>query len=215
MTGAIPEPREIPMSDPPSSQPASTQAIDWEGRYRDGATGWERAGLNPSFVTWRESGALAPCRILVPGAGRSPEPVALAEAGFDVTLVDASPTAVATQRARLERLHVNAQVTQADLLQWDPAAPFDAIYDQACLCALPPAIWPDYAARLKHWTKAGGELFILFMQSTRAGGPPFHCDLGQMRLLFPETQWIWPDTLLPTVPHSPGIEEQPAVLRSR
>src|ERR1700744_6556695 len=121
------------MTDPPSVQVPATQAIDWEGRYRDGATGWERAGLNPSFTAWRESGALMPCRILVPAAGRSPEPVALAEAGFDVTLVDASPTAVATQRARLERLHVKAQAIQAYLLLWDPATPFDAIYDQTCL----------------------------------------------------------------------------------
>ena len=210
-----PSPTQPSSTQPSSTQAPPTQAIDWEGRYRDGATGWERAGLNPTFSAWRESGALVPCRILVPGAGRSPEPVALAEAGFDVTLVDASPTATATQRARLERLHVKAQVTQADLLLWNPPTPFDAIYDQACLCALPPAIWPDYTVRLRRWLKPGGALFILFMQSTRAGGPPFHCDLGQMRLLFPESDWIWPETLPATVAHSPGIDEQPAVLRAR
>ena len=191
------------------------QAIDWESRYRDGATGWERAGLNPSFVSWRETGAMAPCRVLVPGAGRSPEPLALAEAGFDVTLVDLSATAVATQRARLERLHVKAHVTQGDLLQWDPPALFDAIYDQACLCALPPAIWPDYAARLRQWLRPDGTLFVLFMQSTRAGGPPFHCGLEAMRQLFPAPAWQWPDTLPPPVDHSPGLAEQPAVLRAR
>ena len=154
-----------------------------------------------------------PCRILVPAAGRSPEPVALAEAGYDLTLVDASPTAVATQRARLERLHVKAQTIQADLLLWDPASPFDAIYDQTCLCALPPSIWEDYTARLHRWLRPGGALFILFMQSTRAGGPPFHCDLGHMRELFPASNWLWPDTLAATVAHSPGIAEQPAILR--
>jgi hypothetical protein len=203
------------MTDPPPTQVQGTQAIDWEGRYRDGATGWERAGLNPTFTRWRESGVLTPCRILVPGAGRSPEPVALAEAGFDVTLVDGSPTAVATQRARLERLHVKAQVTQADLLLWNPDAPFDAVYDQACLCALPPVIWPDYTERLHRWIRPGGTLFILFMQSRGTGGPPFHCDLDQMRLLFPEANWIWPEMLSATVAHSPGISEQPAVLRHR
>lgn len=198
------------MTDPPA-----TQVIDWESRYRDGATGWERAGLNPSFAAWRKSGVLAPCRILVPGAGRSPEPLVLAEAGFDVTLVDASPTAVATQRARMERLHVKAQAVQADLLQWHPPAPFDAIYDQACLCALPPAIWPDYAARLHRWLRPDGKLYILFMQSTRAGGPPFHCDLDAMRALFPASAWTWPDTLPPAVDHSPGLAEQSAVLQAR
>ncbi len=147
---------------------SDTQAIDWESRYRDGNTGWERPGLNPAFLAWRESGALAPCRILVPGGGRSVEPVAMADGGFDVTVVDAAASAVAAQRARLERLNVAARVEQADLLAWNPAAPFDAIYDQTCLCALPPAILPDYATRLHRWLRPGGTLFILFMQT---GGP--------------------------------------------
>lgn len=194
---------------------ASHQAIDWESRYRDGATGWERHGLNPSFVAWRETGTLAPCRILVPGAGRSPEPLALAESGFDVTLVDLSPTAVATQRARLDRLQVKAATHQADLLTWHPPAPFDAVYDQTCLCALPPDLWPHYATRLRHWLRPGGQLYVLFMQSTRAGGPPFHCDLDRMRDLFPATDWIWPDALPPAVDHSPGLTEQPAILHAR
>lgn len=196
------------------TQPA-TQAIDWDSRYRDGATGWERPGLNPAFVSWTEGGMLKPCRVLVPGAGRSAEPLALAEAGFDVTVVDASAIATATQRARLERLHVKAHVAQADLLRWTPPAVFDAIYDQACLCALPPDIWPDYADRLHRWLRPGGSLFILFMQTHTQGGPPFHCDLGHMQRLFAGSEWEWPATLPPAVEHSAGREEQPAVLRAR
>jgi len=192
-----------------------TQAIDWESRYRDGTTGWERPGLNPAFLAWRESGELAPCRILIPGGGRSVEPVALADAGFDVTVVDAAASAVAAQRARLERLHVRARVEQADLFDWTPDAPFDAIYDQTCLCALPQAVLPAYAERLHGWLRPGGTLFILFMQTGVVGGPPFHCDIDDMRLLFPATQWDWPDVLPALVAHSPGRVEQPAMLRSR
>jgi hypothetical protein len=192
-----------------------TQAIDWESRYREGTTGWERPGLNPAFLAWREAGDLAPCRILVPGGGRSVEPVALAEAGFDVTVVDAAASAVAAQRARLERLHVAARVEQADLFAWDPDAPFDAIYDQTCLCALPPATLGEYAARLHRWLRPGGTYFVLFMQTGVAGGPPFHCDMDDMRLLFPEAHWDWPDKLPAVVAHSPGRVEQPAALRHR
>ncbi len=60
----------------------------WETRFREGRTPWEREGINPSFVAWLASGDLSPCRILVPGAGRSPEPAALLEAGFDVVALD-------------------------------------------------------------------------------------------------------------------------------
>ena len=194
---------------------SGTQSIDWESRYREGTTGWERPGLNPAFLAWREAGVLAPCRILVPGGGRSVEPLALAEAGFDVTVVDAAASAVAAQRARLVRLRVPARVEQADLFDWEPDTSFDAIYDQTCLCALPPATLPDYAARLHRWLRPGGTLFVLFMQTGVAGGPPFHCDMDDMRLLFAATQWDWPDELPAVVAHSPGRVEQPAVLRSR
>ena len=194
---------------------SETQAIDWESCYRGGNTGWERPGLNPAFLAWRESGVLAPCRILVPGGGRSVEPVAMAEAGFDVTVVDAAASAVAAQRARLQRLNVPALVEQADLLAWDPSAPFDAAYDQTCLCSLPPGIWRNYAVRLHRWLRPGGTLYILFMQTGVAGGPPFHCDMDDMRLLFAATHWDWPETLPSVVAHSPGRVEQPAMLRSR
>jgi hypothetical protein len=194
---------------------SGTQAIDWERRYREGSIGWERPGLNPAFLAWRESGELSPCRILIPGGGRSVEPVAMAEAGFDITVVDGAASAVAAQRARMDRLHVPAKVEQSDLFAWNPDAPFDAIYDQTCLCALPPATWSDYAARLHSWLRPGGALFVLFMQTGVAGGPPFHCDMDDMRELFPSIQWDWPDELPPVVAHSPGRVEQPAVLRSR
>jgi SAM-dependent methyltransferase len=201
------------VSAPSTPEPPATQAINWEERFREGTTRWERPALHPAFVDWQESGVLAPCRILVPGAGRSTEPQALAEAGFDVTVVDAAPTAVATQKARLERVHMTSRVELADLLIWQPAAPFDAVYDQTCLCALPPALWPDYAARLHAWLRPGGRLFILFMQTGKEGGPPFHCDMAAMHMLFDGTRWAWPETLAPMVPHPSGVgAEQPVVL---
>ncbi len=190
----------------------TTQAINWESRYREGTTGWERRGLNPAFLDWRDSGVLVPCRILVPGAGRSLEPLALAEAGFDVTIVDAAPSAVAVQRARFERQNVPARVLEADLFAWEPDAAFDAIYDQACLCALPPGLWPSYARRLHLWLRSGGTLFILFMQSDRPGGPPFNCDLAEMRRLFAAPDWQWPQELRPLVGHPSGLSEQPVSL---
>jgi hypothetical protein len=138
--------------------------------------------------------------------------VALAEAGFDVTAVDTAPSAVAMQRARFEALRVRATVVEADLLTWEPAAPFEAIYDQTCLCALTPALWPDYAARLRGWLLPGGRLFVLFMQTGHPGGPPFDCPLPGMRRLFDAAAWEWPEYLPNRVEHSAGRFEQPAVL---
>ena len=192
---------------------AETQAIDWEGRYRDGNTGWERHGLNPAFLAWRNSGILTQCRILIPGGGRSLEPLALSEAGFDVTMVDAAPSAVAAQRSLFERLRLPARAEQANLFDWEPDQPFDAIYDQTCLCALPPGLWPGYARRLHRWLRPDGSLFILFMQSDRPNGPPFHCGIDAMPRLFAAPAWRWSEPLPERVEHPSGLAEQPALLR--
>lgn len=187
-----------------------TLALDWESRFRTGSTPWQREGLHPAFIDWRESGVLRPCRILVPGAGRSAEPLALAEADFDVTVVDAAASAVAFQRERLTPLGGKAE--QADLLAWTAAAPFESIYDQTCLCALPPPVWPAYAARLHGWLLPGGVLCVLFMQTGKWGGPPYDCGLEAMRALFPSAAWRWPEALPPPVAHPSLYAEQPAAL---
>ena len=181
----------------------------WERRFQDGTTPWERDSLHPAFLTWRASGALAPCRILVPGAGRSAEPAALAGDGFDVTALDLADSAIRVQAERLGP----GRAIQADVTTWQPPSPFDAVYDQTCLCALPPALWPAYETRLRAWLRPGGQLFILFMHTGREGGPPFDCPLPAMRDLF--SAWTWPGALADPVRHGIGGAEQPAVLLRR
>ncbi len=186
-------------------------AADWEARFRAERTPWERPTLNPAFLTWRNEGTLKPCRILVPGAGRSGEPLALSHDRFDVTVVDSAPSALAVQRARLQAYGHAEKVYEADLLSWSPETPFDVIYDQTCLCAFPPESWPAYAARLHKWLAPGGRLFLLAMQVGREGGPPFDCPPDAMRTLF-KIGWQWPDILSDPVPHSLAQYEIPIVL---
>ena len=178
----------------------------WEDRFQGGRTPWERGQLNPAYLDWRERGDLAPCRVLVPGAGRSPEPEALQQAGFDVTALDLADSAVAYQAGRLGP----ARAIHADVTTWRTGAPFDVVYDQTCLCALPPDLWQAYQASLRRWIRPGGRLFVLFMQSKREGGPPFDCPLPAMRELF--GAWSWPQTLGNPLPHGLGTEEVPAIL---
>lgn len=189
-----------------------TSATDWEGRYRAETARWERAGLHPAFLAWRQQGSLPACRVLIPCAGRSPEPLAMAEGGSDVTVVDLAPSAVATQRARFADRDLPARIVQANLFAWEPDRPFDAVYDQTALCALPPETWPAYEMRLRRWVVPGGRLLVLFMQTGREGGPPFHCDMARMRMLFSPAYWEWPERLPDPVAHPSGLTEQPAVL---
>ena len=126
----------------------------WETRFRDNRTPWEREAINPAFTAWLDSGELAPCRILVPGAGRSPEPAELLARGFDVVALDLAPAATEDQQRRLGA----DRVVQADVTDWTPADRFDAVYDQTCLCALPPPLWPAYVAQLRAGLRRRGWL---------------------------------------------------------
>lgn len=185
--------------------------LDWEARYREGTTGWQREDVNPAFLAWRADGTLRPGRILVPGAGRSVEPKLMAEAGFAVTVIDVAPSAVAFQQERLAPF--GGRAVEANLFEWKPDAAFDSIYEQTCLCALPPALWEEYALSLAEWLRPGGVLAALFMQTGREGGPPFHCDMDRMRALFAPPAWRWPAALPAAIDRPPiGMSEQPAAL---
>ncbi len=188
----------------------STTLLDWEERYRSGRTGWQREAVNPQCLAWIADGTLPKGRVLVPGAGRSAEPLALAQAGYAVTVVDVAESAVDFQTALLAPF--GGVAVQADLFAWGPDAPLDAVYEQTCLCALPPELWERYAARLAGWVRPGGVLGALFLQTGREGGPPFHCALSRMRELFPAALWAWPADPQ-AVPQFGGLSEIPAALR--
>jgi len=163
----------------------------WEERYQRKETGWQRPGLNPACQHWIDSGALAPCSVIIPGCGRSHELVGLAELGFQVTGLDLASTPIVEARRRLSEAGLSAEVVQTNVLEWSPAEPVDAVYEQTCLCAIDPSHWPAYAGQIEGWLKPGGQLFAMFMQTNREGGPPFHCGVETMRELFPESRWEW------------------------
>ncbi len=194
----------------------------WDLRFAEGNTPWDRGAANPQLGIWLLVGALKPCRILVPGCGSGYEVAVLAQQGFDVTALDYSPEAIARTRKRLNDENLKATVLEADALAWQPEKPFDAIYEQTCLCALYPDQWRDYADRLHQWLVPGGRLFALFVQFMRPGaaegaieGPPYHCDINAMRALFPEPRWSWPKPPYPRTTHPRGLAELAVILTAR
>ncbi len=196
-------------------EPASASAREeWEGRWRRGETGWDRGGPNPALMRWLEDGALEPCRVLIPGCGRGYEAVELARRGFEVTAIDIAPSAVHALKRALEDEGLAARVILGDLFEFEPDAPFDAVYEQTCLCAIEPGQRAAYERRLQEWLRPEGRLLALFMQTGRACGPPFHCDLLDMRRLFADSRWRWPEGAMPLFsPHRNGRFELGYVLR--
>lgn len=194
----------------------------WQQRFDTQTTGWDRGAPSPQLLAWLDSGALQPCRIAVPGCGSGWEVVELARRGFEVVGIDYTAAAVERTRAKLQAQGLAAEVVQADVLAYQPTAPFDAIYEQTCLCALYPEHWVRYADQLHAWLKPGGMLWALFVQQPRPAsvqegrieGPPYHCDINGMRALFREAQWTWPKPPYAQVPH-PNVLHELAVPLTR
>ncbi|MFN4263206.1 MAG: methyltransferase domain-containing protein [Thioalkalivibrionaceae bacterium] len=154
--------------------------------------------------------------LLIPGCGTGYEVVAAAERGWRVIALDAAPTPLKSLQERLihKGLSERVRLAQADLFEWSlqalgddwARARLDAVYEQTCLCAIDPEQRADYASRLHAWLRPGGVLFACFMQVPRRGGPPYHCDLVEMRELFDASEWRWSDPLGAT-PHTSGKQE--------
>jgi SAM-dependent methyltransferase len=191
----------------------------WEQRFAEGNIPWDRGASNPQLRAWIAAGELKPCRILVPGCGSGHEVAELALAGFEVTGLDYADEAIARTHQRLQDAQVDATLVQADALAWAPDRPFDAIYEQTCLCALYPDQWREYADQLHRWLAPGGKLFALFLQLLRPDaaqgfvqGPPYHCDINAMRALLAEPAWQWPKPPYARTTHPAGLAELAVVL---
>jgi methyl halide transferase len=200
----------------------------WQQRFAQRQTPWDRGAPGPQLARWLADGSLVPGqRVAVPGCGSGHDVLALARAGCDVVAIDYAEAALALTRERLaasgEGLDsVRAELVQADVLAWQPAAPLDAVYEQTCWCALHPDHWLVYAQQLQRWLRPGGRLLMLAMQCQRAGaatgrieGPPYHMDIQMLRALLPATRWLWPAPPYLAVPHPAGWTELPIVLTRR
>jgi SAM-dependent methyltransferase len=200
---------------------AGPDAAFWQRRFESGDTPWDRGGPGPQLLAWLDASALKPCRIAVPGCGSGWDVVELARRGFDVQGIDLVPAACARAMAALQAAGVAGSVEQADVLLYRPSHAFDAVYEQTCLCAIHPTLWSQYEASLHAWLKPGGRLYAMFMQcrgpgeQTRPEGPPYHCDLAAMRVLFDDSRWLWPDAPAVQVSHPRGWHELGLILDRR
>ena len=179
----------------------------WSDCYTEGNTGWDRGETHPSLIRLLEEGGLEPSEIIVPGCGRGYEVIELARRGFEVTGIDFAEAPVQQLRSRLKDFRANAEVVKGNIFEYQPPGPVDAVYEQTCLCAIDPKMRPQYEQAIFSWLRPGGILFALFAQKAKKPneGPPFHCDLDDMALLFPASRWKWDSSeIAPKFEHPGG-----------
>lgn len=147
----------------------------WNQRWVDQDTPWDMGRTAPPFERAVRDG-LVPVggRALVPGCGAGHDARFLAEAGFDVTGVDLSETALARARALAAEAGTAVTYRQADLLALpDDLAGFDLVLEHTCFCAIDPERRDDYVASIAGAVRPGGHLLGLFFLFEAEEGPPF------------------------------------------
>ncbi|WP_242097394.1 transcription antitermination factor NusB [Sphingomonas sp. CROZ-RG-20F-R02-07] len=188
---AAPPPLDLTLADPDATE-AWRERLGGESlmpghlRLRDHAPVQEMEGFADGAWWVQDIAASIPVRLLGEGAGQvldlcaapGGKTLQLATAGWQVTAVDSSQGRIKRLRENLHRTRAKAEVVRADVLEWAPAAPADAVLlDAPCsatgivrrhpdvLHRVRPSIIREMAetqakilARAADWVKPGGTL---------------------------------------------------------
>jgi SAM-dependent methyltransferase len=148
---------------------------DWDGRYQAGDTPWNLGKAPPHLEALVASLAEPALRVFVPGAGHGHDAVAWARAGHAVTALDIAPGAIAAAREVMAAEGVTFDAVLGDLfaLPEDFAGAFDIVWEQTCLCALPPERRGDYARAVASVLRPGGRFHAVLWEHGKEGGPPW------------------------------------------
>jgi SAM-dependent methyltransferase len=176
----------------------------WDERFERDFTPWDFKGV-PQALRDFVARDRAPRTVLIPGCGNGYELACLSEAGWDATAIDFSPAAVSRARAQVGPWA--ARVVQADFFAWQPQQPLDLVYERAFLCALPPAMRPQVAARWAGLLAPGGELAGFFFFGSALKGPPFGIARAELEaLLTPHFELVEEGEVVDSLPVFAGQE---------
>ncbi|HBI69083.1 MAG TPA: SAM-dependent methyltransferase [Massilia sp.] len=176
----------------------------WDERFDKAFTPWERGGV-PQGLRAFVARMPRPMSALIPGCGSGRELAFLMDAGWDATAIDFSPAAV--QLARQAVGQWAGRVVEADFFAYAPPRVLDLVYEQAFLCAMPPAMWPRIAARWAELLPAGGLLAGFFFFGESPKGPPFGIARAALdALLLPHFECIEDSEVVDSIPVFAGKE---------
>lgn len=150
---------------------------DWENRYQQGQTPWDKSAPAPELKFLLDVGLLRG-RVLVPGCGRGHDALAIASAGgSEVIGLDLAPSAV--REAHAFGMIQGLRFEEGNLFSPPPdwAGSFDWIWEHTCFCAIDPGDRERYVKSVHALLRPGGRLLATFFidPSLDPGetGPPF------------------------------------------
>jgi SAM-dependent methyltransferase len=158
---------------------------DWNKRYEEDDTPWDKGTAHPVLRDMITHGALSG-RILVPGCGTGHDVRELARRGNEVVGLDVAPLAIA--RASAHPPVRDEKFVLGDLfdLPAEMRGTFDGIFEHTCFCAVDPTRRADYATAVSAALRPSGRLLAVFYATPDHGGegPPFGCTTEELDALF-------------------------------
>ena len=159
----------------------------WEACYETEMDNWDLGGPTPVFE--RIASEIPKGRICVIGCGRGYDAVTFAKAGFEVTAIDFSQTAVLASRENARKKEVEMTVLREDFfdLPDELHGQFDYIMEYTCFCAISPERRFEYDRVIWQLLKPGGKLLGLFFpldKDVEEGGPPWGVNISELHKLF-------------------------------
>jgi len=182
--------------------------MDWNRRYADCDTPWDKGAAHPVLRDMITHGALGG-RVLVPGCGAGHDVRALAERGLDVTGLDVAPLAIEAARSFPRTGSENYALGDFFSLPPELRGSYDGVFEHTCFCAIDPARRADYVEAVAAALRPGGRLLSVFFTDPDNGGegPPFGCTVAELDALFGRRfRLLEEHRELPTYPEREGRE---------
>jgi len=169
--------------------PQDPHALEWEKRYEQNDTPWDKGVPAPALVRFlREKGFSG--RVLIPGCGRGHDVRALGmQPGCSAVGIDLSPMAIAdaTQLAAQAGMGASVRFVVGDFFQLpaEMRGSFDGLVEHTCFCAIEPRLRPDYVHAASSVLRSGGKIFgIFYLNPAKEIGPPFAVSKQELSDLF-------------------------------
>jgi SAM-dependent methyltransferase len=158
--------------------------VNWERRYQNGDTPWDKGLPAPPLTDFLKHHPIEG-EVLVPGCGTGHDVRAIAQHGASVIGLDLAASAI-KQADSFPKI-ASESYLEGDLFSLPPSfmERFDWVVEHTCFCAIPPTSRPAYLNAVLEILKPGGLfLGIFFINPDSSEGPPFPSSPEEITALF-------------------------------
>ena len=166
------------------------EASEWfETLYRDNfnkteAIPWAKLETNPFLQEYLDN-HLGEGKALVIGCGLGDDALALSEAGFEVTAIDISPSAIKWCNDRFDGFGINFCVHDVLELPDEMHEAFDFVFEAFTIQSLPLALRDKIITAISKTVSPKGKLLAVAhgkREGERYDGPPWPLEMNELRL---------------------------------